>query len=353
MKPYFIFVLACLTCWILSCAVPSEEDKNVHVFTALEILPHPDTLFMSTGETLILNLRGTSINISQQTMSNSGIITNASYTAVTTDTTTQAIPPGDATWTSSNASVAIVSQGTITAGSPGMTNITATVNGFSSKPLPLNVKAVNVAPGVSLDPPPVSLIFINTITVTGTVQNQAKLSISEPSSGYNNTNVAYSSNGSFSESIAGLQPGYRTITAEARNPLDANLMSTRYKYVYYYPYGADSIVGDWIGITLGKNFNFHIAKNQYLPRYDITGTVDIKFQGIGLVQEINLVGIVNSNGTIDVSVSKSYEGFIISGSLTGYFKTTGSGEGNYSATAKKSGWPTLSGSADWTAVKKP
>jgi hypothetical protein len=272
-----------------------------------------------------------------------------------TDTTTQSIAPGDASWSSSNNTVATVSQGIVTARSAGTANISATISNVGSIPLLVNVKAVNTAPGLILDPPQTSLIFQNSISVTGNVQQQAILLISETSSGHNNPNVTYDANGNFSEKITGFVTGYRTINATAQNPNQVNLSTTRYKYVYYYQYSspeADSIVGDWIGTTLGMNFNFNISKSAFFSRYDINGHIDIQFEGIGVVRDITLTGFVNSDGTIAASLSKSYEGFSISGSFSGYFKTTGTGQGSYSASAKKTGWPALSGTADWTAVKK-
>ena len=163
-------------------------------------------------------------------------------------------------------------------------------------------------------------------------------------------------NGNFSETIIGLLTGLRTIVATAQNPNQPSLATTRYKYVYYYQYlsdAADNICGNWLGTTLGRNFNFTISKSIIYSRYDINGHIDIQFQGIGVVKDIVLTGIVNRDGTIDASLSQSYQGFTISGYLKGYFKTMGTGEGSYGSSAKKSGWPTLSATADWTAVKQP
>ncbi len=38
-------------------------------------------------------------------------------------------------------------------------------------------------------------------------------------------------------------------------------------------------------------------------RYDINGHIDIQCDGIGLVKDIILTGIVNSDGTINVSLT--------------------------------------------------
>lgn len=355
MKTNFCIAIVWMSCWIISCT-PAPKEVNVTKFATVEILPHPDTLSMYVNETQSLNLRGIIVNTTQQTITNSGIITDASYTVTSTDTTTQAVAPNEAIWYTSNNAVASVVQGVVTARFPGSTYISATIDNVRTIPLLVIVNAANTAPGLILDPPQTSLIFENTIVVSGNVQQQAKLLISEPSSGYNNANVPYDANGNFSQQISGLVVGYRTINATAQHPTQANLSTTRFKYVYYYQYlspAADSIVGDWLGTTLGSNFNFTISKSVIFSRYDINGHIDIQFEGIGLVRDITLVGVVNSNGTIAASLSKAFEGFSISGNFTGYFKTTGTGEGSYGASAKKTGWPALSGTAGWTAVKKP
>lgn len=356
MKTNCILLIVCLSCCIISCTTPPVEEKKDLALAKLEIFPHPDTLYMFVNETQTLNLRGMKVNTSQQTTTNSGIITEVTYTVTATDTTTQAVGLGDATWSSTNNSVATVSQGVVTARSAGTANISAAVGNVSSIPLLVNVKAVNTAPGLILDPPQTSLIFENSISVTGNVQQQTKLLITEASSGHNDTAVSYDANGTFSERITGLVTGYRPINVTAQNRNLPNLSTTRFKYVYYYQYlspEADSICGDWIGTTLGSNFNFNISRSVIFSRYDINGHIDIQFEGIGVVRDITLTGVVNSNGTIAASLSKSYEGFSISGSFSGYFKTTGTGQGSYGASAKKTGWPALSGTADWTAVKKP
>jgi hypothetical protein len=55
-------------------------------------------------------------------------------------------------------------------------------------------------------------------------------------------------------------------------------------------------------------------------RYNINGHIDIQFDGIGLVKDIVLTGIVNSDGTINVSLTQSYQGFTVSGNLKGILK---------------------------------
>ncbi|MFA6457081.1 MAG: hypothetical protein WCW40_09690 [Bacteroidota bacterium] len=153
-----------------------------------------------------------------------------------------------------------------------------------------------------------------------------------------------------------MNQGSRIIVVRATNPNNASLYSERQKTVIYYePFTvqADAIVGNWLGTTLGKNFNFSIARSPIYFRYDIEGKLDIQFEGVGLVRDIDLLGVLNNNGTISASLSKSYNGFSISGKFDGHFKTTGTGEGSYSAKAEKSGWPKISFKEKWTAVKLP
>lgn len=350
----FLIVLVCLS--VPSCTLNDQQEKKSYEFSSLEIVPHPDTLFINVDESRTVTLRGTRIDISELTMTNNGVVTDAMYTVRSVDTVTQSVPSADAAWSSSNPSVATVAYGVITARSAGFTTISAAVGNVRSEGLVVNVKAVASAPGLLINPPIYSVVFQNNVGVSGTVQVPAKLSITESSSSHNDTAVTFDANGNFMETISGFAVGFRTITAAARNIGQPALVTTRYKYIWYYPYlsaQADSICGNWLGSTLGRNFDFVISKSVIYSRYDITGHIDIQFDGIGVVRDIDLVGIVNSNGTINVSLTKSYEGFTISGNLSGYFKTVGTGEGNYGATAKKSNWPTLSGSADWTAVKKP
>ena len=355
MKTYLLSAMLLAVCFWWGCQ-PAEEKKTTVDLASLEIVPNPDTLNLLVNSSQSFGLRGTKVASSEQTLSNSGIIADANYTVTTTDTTTVVVSVGDAIWSSSNTSAATVSNGVVTAQSTGFATITASVGSVTSPPLLVSVRAVNTAPGLTLNPPQYSVIFRDSIAVSGNVQQQAILIITEASS-HTDSALSYNrSTGNFSVLITGLVPGFRTIVATAQNPNQQNLATTRNKYVTYYaPWtlGADSIIGNWLGTTLGENFNFAISRSIVPLRYDINGHIDIQFAGLGLVRNITLTGFVNSDGTMNVSLSQSYQGFTISGSLTGYFKTIGTGEGSYAASAKKSGWPTLSGSADWTAVKQP
>lgn len=344
-----------------SCEQQVEKTEETVYYSSLFMQPARDSLFINaSNESWSVSLIGTIVNTSEKTMTNSGMMTDARYTVTTIDTAYLAVDAAKATWSSTNSSIASVSNGLIVGKSPGYASITAKIGTTVTKPLIVNVRAVNTAPGLTLDPPPAKLIFENFTTVTGSVQSQSKLSVREPQSGFYNAAVPYSTNGAFSATVTGLNQGVRTIAVRAAYPADSSLYTERTKVVAYYQPntpGANAIVGNWLGTTLlttlRKEFNFSISNSIIPTRYDISGKLDIQFEGVGMVKDIDLLGVLNSNGTISASLSKSYQGFTISGKFSGYFKNDGTGQGDYSAQATKSGWPKISFNVAWTAVKLP
>jgi len=355
MRQFFIFIT--LMFFIPACQPIEETTSPQQEYDALRLQPERDSLFFSANnETQQFSLTGSIINTTEITISNSGVIAEASYTVRTIDTTFQPVKVSDAQWYSTNSAVATVSKGLVTAKSPGYASITAQIGNASTKPVVVNVRAVDTAPGLSLNPPYVSLIFENSVAVSGIVQKLARLRVSESNSGFLKDSIQYNADGTFGVTVTGLNQGTRSITARATHPTNSGLYTERTKTVIYYAPNsseANAIVGNWLGTTLGKNFNFTISNSIIPTRYDISGTIDIQFAGIGLVKDINLLGLVNSNGTFNVSLSKDYQGFKISGKFDGYFQSTGTANGSYSARAAKSGWPTVSFYETWTAVKVP
>lgn len=339
----------------ISC-VPEEEAKTTINYSSLKIQPDVDSVFLrANNESRQFSLLGSVVSVSERTIKNSGVMTDAQFTVRQIDTTYQNVDASSVEWFSTNSSVASVSNGLVTARGAGYATISAAVGTTSSQSIVVNVRPVDTAPGLSLDPPYNVIQFENVTTVSGVVQQNAVLSVTEPNSGFSNGNVAYSSDGRFNMTVTGLNPGVRTVTVRATHPTNGALFTERHKTVAYYQPGttaANSINGDWLGTTLGKNFDFTISNSIIPTRYDISGTIEIHFEGIGTVQDIQLTGIINPNGTIDVSLSKSHNGFSISGKLNGTFKSLGTGEGEYSAKAEKSGWPKISFNEKWTAVKK-
>lgn len=347
---------------LAACELQDDPKEELPEYSSVKLLPEQDSIFMNeNGESRQLSVLGALINVSEKTITNSGVMTDVKYTVRTVDTVFQSVSATSARWYTSNPSVATVTNGRVVTKSPGFTQISASVGNAYSKPIVINVRTVNTAPGLSLYPPDVVLIMQNSVPVSGIVQQDAVLSVREPRSGYSNPVVLYNQDGTFSVTVTGLNEGFSVITARASNPNDMLLFTERVKKVIYYPpfsLGADSIVGNWLGTTLGKNFNFAVSKNSIIPlRYDITGTIDIDFNSIGLglgfVKDINLFGILNHNGSIDVALSKETNGFTISGTFTGHFTSTGTGKGTYSAQAVRKGWPKISFNDVWTAVKVP
>jgi hypothetical protein len=342
-----------------SCEPLNEETEETVAYSALYLQPERDSIFInSANETWTVTLVGSIVNTSEKTLTNSGLMTDAKYTVTTIDTSYQNVSASKAVWYSSSPSIASVSNGVITGLSPGYAQITAHIGSTYTKPLIVNVRAVNSAPGLILDPPSAILIFENFTTVTGSVQSQSKLSVREPHSGFYHAAVPYAQDGSFSATVTGLNQGVRSISVRAAHLSDSLLYSERIKTVAYYQPntpGANAIVGNWLGTTflttLKKQFNFSISNSIFPTRYDINGKIDIQFEGIGLVKDVDLIGILNSNGSISASLSKSFEGFTVSGKFNGHFTKDGTGSGEYNAQITKTGWPKISLIDAWTAVK--
>ncbi|MFA6468618.1 MAG: hypothetical protein WCW35_06960 [Bacteroidota bacterium] len=355
MKNLTIAVL--LSLLFYACTLDEEPEIVPVEYSSLKMQPEQDSLFLrANAESRQVSLIGAIINTTEKTLRNTGVMVDLNYTIRTIDTVFQGVDVAGAEWITTNSDVASVSKGLITARNPGYAQIYARVGNTTSNFLVVNVRAVDTAPGLSLDPPETILIFEDHTTISGYVQQGAILRVIEPDSGLDTNNVIYTTAGTFIVPVIGLNQGIRLITARATNPNNAALFTERQKTVIYYqPYTieADKIVGNWLGTTLGKNFNFRITHSPIPLRYDIEGKLDIQFEGVGLVRDIDLIGFLNPNGTISATLSKSTNGFSISGKFDGYFKTTGTGEGSYSAKAEKSGWPKISFKEKWTAVKLP
>lgn len=340
---------------IISCAflfiscVPEEESEPQIQYSSLRIEPDIDSVYLqANGETRQFSIVGSIVSVSERTITNSGVITDAQFTVRQIDTTFQSVDASSVQWSSSNSSVATVLNGLVTARSAGYATISASAGSATSQSIVVNVRAVDTAPGLSLDPPYCVIQFENFTSVSGIVQQQSILTV-------RGTNASYGSDGKFNIAVTGLSAGSNEIAVRATHPANAALYTERVKTVAYYQPGtpqANAIVGDWLGTTLGQNFDFKITYSAIFTRYDIEGKIDIQFDGIGWVRDIDLIGLVNSNGTFDVSLSKTFSGGSVSGKFNGSFQSTGSGSGEYSAQVVQSGWPKISFNEKWTAVKK-
>jgi hypothetical protein len=338
-----------------SCELFNKKPLPSYNFSTLEINPRLDTLFLSSNNDFrTLRLSGLVVNTNARTISNTGVISSAEFTVTTIDSAYQPLNNNEASWSTSNPSVATVSAGTVTGKTPGLALITASYQKLSTRPVVVQVKLAETQPGLALDPPDFIITLQNHASVSGFVQLGAVLSVNEPNSGFSVNNLSYDGDGHYATTVTGLNPGLRAISVRATHPTRSDLFTERYKFVYYLTFGsgsADSLTGLWKGTTYGHDFYFTVSKNSLLNRYDIGGTIDIQFAGYGLVRDVQLTGLVNGDGTIDQQVSGTVEGFSISGSMTGYFKSLGKGAGTIAAKATRSGWPDLGFRADWTAVK--
>ena len=114
----------------------------------------------------------------------------------------------------------------------------------------------------------------------------------------------------------------------------------------------DDITGNWKGETLTRPFSFDIYElaNQYI----INGTLtfDLTFMGGPLIiEDINVLGLINSDGTINAELSKIANDMTVSGLLEGSFSTSGVASGNYTLTIELLG-TSLAHTEEWTAEKQ-
>lgn len=349
---------------LLASCGPIEDNKQESLpdYSSVKVQPEQDSLFFTANkDSRQFSLIGALVTVNEKTITNSGVMTDTRYTVRTVDTVYQSVNPSSATWITSDPNIVTVSKGLVVAKNPGVAAVAAVVGRAISQNIIITVRAENTAPGLSLTPPDLILQLVNSVPITGATAPNAVVSMNEPRSSFSVSPVTVSGIGAFSTTVTGLQEGYSTVTVRAANPVVPSLYTERSKRVIYYPpftIAADSIVGNWLGTTLGKEFHFAIQRSALVPfRYDITGTIDIDFTSLGMglkyVKDINLVGFLNGNGSIDVALSKSTGGFTISGTFTGHFESTGKGKGTYSAQAVRSGWPKIAFNDVWSAVKVP
>jgi hypothetical protein len=317
----------------------------------LSFVAKPDTLVMSTdnSQSSSSTLRAKYSRQIQARIMTTGMIQTRK------DTVLIDVHSSSAEWHSSNTAVVQASQGMFISHAPGLSYVWAKYQNTNSDSLLISVRAPETAPSLTVDLPDASLIFRDTIVISGTVQKYALLRIDELTTGYAQSNISSNVDGTFQVTIPDLVAGLRIFSITAQNPTRSDLKTTLLKLVLYYSYGsagADSITGQWIGECEGRPINFYVSKNQILSRYDITGVLDIQFMSYGVVQGINLIGAVNSDGSMNLTASKSYQGITVSGALSGQFHTTGKADGSVSTEISSSLLPTVTATATWWALKQ-
>jgi hypothetical protein len=333
---------------------PAENNRTI---AKIYLSPKADTVFLNATdrETKEVKLSGIFLDKTQKTVSSTGVITHSEFTVVTIDSVYSPISVSDAKWISSNSNVQMINYGTMRAEIPGITLVWAEYQGLRSDTLIVSARMRDVAPGLVLNPSEDIFTFQNTVQISGTVQLFSRLRMQESGSGFSDTNVTYTTDGYFNRTVSGLLPGKSTVTVKAFHNTRNDLVTTRTRNVYYFNFGsimADSIVGRWRGECGGKPIVFTISKNQYLPRYDIAGTLDIQCYGYGAIQDLRLFGFINNDGSMDLTLTKSFEEFTVSGTVKGKFATLGSGSGTVAGSLQRSGWINFSFKESWWAKKE-
>ena len=344
---YFVFSIL-----FIGCDKQKETPVERGTLSKLFIKPKSDTLFLNINEARSVTLNGVYLDKTQTTVTNTGVITSSEFTVVTIDSIFRSVNINDARWYSSQSSVVQASPGSIKALASGTGYVWAECQGIKSDSILVNARIKDVAPGLILDPPDVILTFQNSVHISGTVQTSSRLCIEEL--GTNFLDTSYNTNGYFQKTITGLNTGLSQVTVKALHSTRNDLVNVRNKTVFYYTYyspAADSIVGAWHGECGGRPINFIVSKSALVSRYDISGTIDIQILNYGLIQDVQLFGIVNNDGSFNLSATKTFEGFTVSGSLNGQFHTVGKANGSITGSLKKSGWLNLSFKESWWAIK--
>lgn len=203
-----------------------------------------------------------------------------------------------------------------------------------------------IAPVLELDGLPVKVVFEPQSFISGRViGHNYTLTI-------NTDTIDVSSEGSFNK-IVDLDYGNNTFQIEAQNNDGSNLNTT--KSVTIINLSFDDITGHWKGETIKRPFTFEISQNEIIPfRYDIHGTLTVDLSVLGwseVVEDIAVIGLINYDGTIDAQLSIETSEMSISGSLNGYFSSSGLAAGSYTLSFESFGVP-FSHTEEWTAEKQ-
>lgn len=343
-------LLCCLIPVLLiftACEEPTENIDDTREPITIFLASEVDTLLLLVNNTYTLTVQGIFAETSENTVINSGVKAEASYTYLITDTIAESINVSRPNWYSSNQSIATVSAGKITGHAAGIAEIWAVIGEIFSDTLVVVVSSPQLPPELILDPPLVQLVFQDSTTVSGRVT--AELDVTLTVAG---DTIEYNENGEFSTVVA-LVTGENDIRVVAIN--NANGLSTnKSKLIIFYQLDQAGITGYWEGETLTRPFSFNII--ELFGVYVIDGTMTVDFTMLGgplIVQDIIIAGQVNEDGTIDASLRQEWQGFTITGTLNGIFLDSGTAEGSYGVKIKKDGWPTASVSATWWAKRPP
>ncbi|MFH1851389.1 MAG: hypothetical protein ABIA75_03510 [Candidatus Neomarinimicrobiota bacterium] len=318
------------------------EDTPIAIY----LISDADTLLLLTENTASISARGVFTETSEHLVTNTGVLADTSFIYETTDTLTKSIKASQLDWFSSDLVVASVAAGKIKAKAAGMALIWAAAGDVVSNRLTVVVSSPELPPELIIDPPPVQLIFQDSVTVSGriTAGLDATLKI-------NSDTTDYDTAGRFGR-VVNLVIGDNNFSITAINNQNG-LSVTKSKRIIFLPIATAGITGLWEGETLTRPFSFDIY--ELLGVYIIDGTLTVDFTLLGGSKEIRdivIAGLINSDGTISASLSKEQDGFVITGTLDGVFLDSGMSEGSYGIKLEKDGWPTASAKADWWATRQ-
>ncbi len=329
-----------------SCEPVTEPDEELGDPVAIYLTAESDTMLLLTGKSQNIKLNGIFTETVEAKVTNNGVLTEAVFTYLTTDTTIDRLSASQADWHSSNEDVVTVSAGEVAGVSPGQAQIWATYLELTSDTITIDVSSPQLPPDLIVDPPLMQLVFQDSSTVAGniTAGMDATLLI-------NSDTVSYAANGRFAE-VVYLDLGANTFLVKAINN-NNNLYATRTKRITYLPMADAGITGRWEGETLTRPFGFDIVEQ--FGVFVLNGTMIVDFTMLGgplMIQDIIIAGQVNPDGNIEAQLSGEYQGFTISGWLRGTFRDSGYANGRYGVMIEKPGWPTASTNAAWWAERQ-
>jgi len=327
----------------MACPVVDDDVPDLSDLAALELESSSDTLLILAGNQFTFNVIGSFIEVTENTISNSGAIIDTYFVDITSNTTEEIIDGSILDWFSSNSSVASVNKGTITAVSKGNARIWAEKDDISSNSIIVKVNEPDLPPELVLAPPPFQLVFEDTTTIKGWVTPGMNLTLA-----INNDSIDPSISGHFEHGVS-LATGVNEFKIKATNNANG-LSSSGKKIITYLTFDEAGITGSWHGETLTRPFAFEISN--YSGTYIIDGTLTVDVTILGgpmVVQDIIIAGLIYADGTIDATASLDDFGFIVTGTLDGIFLDSGTSQGEYSLKIKKEGILSVSAKASWTA----
>ena len=325
---------------VYSCG-DDPEPENLTLID-LQISADSDTLLVKGGDKKTLLVNGIYVKVENNTITNKGGIAITGYTVVNTDTVVKDIDGSTLDWYSSNNSVATVDNGEIESTIyGGLTEITASADSIISNTIYVIVSSGE--PLLTIDPPMSQIVFQSIGNISGWVVG------SDFSLEINLNSIEYSTEGRFNESVT-LSVGENLFNIKATNNDQLALSTTKTKKIINLSF--DDITGNWKGETLTRPFSFDIY--QLVNQYVIDGTlaIDLTFMGGPLIiEDIIVLGLINSDGTINAELSKTANDMSVSGLLVGSFSTSGVASGNYTLTIELLG-TSLAHTEEWTAEKQ-